>query len=101
MVWAIRIFYAFLAQALVGFGWKLLKGLGFGLVAYTGITFFLDQTMSLVLNHLFDVPAGWIGLIKLLKVDVCIKIIFAAYTARAMLWGVNKSGSKTTLTYKG
>lgn len=101
MVALIRIFFLFLAEFIVVLGWKLIKGLGFGLVAYTGISAFLDKTMEMVLNNLLSVPSSWVGLILLLKIDVCIKIIFAAYAARAMLWGVNSMGTKTKLTYKG
>lgn len=101
MVWLIRIFFVFLADFIVNLGWKLIKGLGFGLVGYTGISFFLDRAMGYVFNHLFTLPPEWLGFVLLLKLDVCIKIYFAAYAARAMLWGVNSAGSKSKLTFKG
>ncbi|MCK1896515.1 DUF2523 domain-containing protein, partial [Pseudomonas aeruginosa] len=39
-------------------------------------------------------PTQWLQVLGLLQVDVCINILFSAYIARAVLWGMDKSGGK-------
>ncbi|MBR7206809.1 DUF2523 domain-containing protein, partial [Pseudomonas aeruginosa] len=41
-----------------------------------------------VFSNLGGVPAQWLQVLGLLQVDVCINILFSAYIARAVLWGM-------------
>lgn len=47
------------------------------------------------------VPAQWLQVLGLLQVDVCINILFSAYIARAVLWGMDKSGGKSGMRWTG
>ena len=98
----IQLFFRLLAWAIVPLGWKLLKGLGFAAVTFTGIQLFMDEAKSFVFTQLMSLPVEWVNLIGLLKLDVCLNIYFSAYIARAVLWGMDRStGSKSSISYKG
>ncbi len=98
----IQLFFRLLGVAVVPLGWKLLKGLGFIGVTYTGVHLVMDQARDYVFTHLMSMPAEWVQLIGLLKLDVCINILFSAYIARAVLWGMDKAtGSKSAIRWGG
>lgn len=90
-----------LAWAAVPIAWSVLRGLGFAAVAYTGISAGMDWAKSYVFTSLGAVPAAWLQLLGVLQVDVAINILFSAYIARALLWGMNKSGSKSSIRWAG
>ncbi|MDN9032327.1 DUF2523 family protein, partial [Enterobacter hormaechei] len=54
-----------------------------------------------VFSSLGGVPAQWLQVLGLLQVDVCINILFSAYIARAVLWGMDKSGGKSGMRWTG
>ncbi|MBR7206852.1 DUF2523 domain-containing protein, partial [Pseudomonas aeruginosa] len=54
-----------------------------------------------VFSNLGGVPAQWLQVLGLLQVDVCINILFSAYIARAVLWGMDKSGGKSGMRWTG
>lgn len=88
--------------SLVPLGWKLLRGLGFGAVAYTGVSTLMEQAKAYAFSSLGAVPTAWLQVLGLLQVDVAINILFSAYIARAVLWGMNKSsGSKSSVRWTG
>jgi len=98
----IQLFFRLLGFAVVPLGWKLLKGLGFIGVTYTGVHLMMSQARDYVFNHLMSLPGEWIQLIGLLKLDVCMNILFSAYIARAVLWGMDKAtGSKSAIRWGG
>lgn len=85
--------------SLVPLGWKLLRGLGFTAVAYTGVNMLMTQAKDFVFANLLAIPAEWLQMLGLLKVDVCINILFSAYIALAVLSGMNSSGTKTKMKF--
>lgn len=87
--------------SLVPLGWKLLRGLGFTAVTYAGVQAVMDQAKSYVFSNIGSVPAAWLQVLGLLQVDVCINILFSAYVARAVLWGMGKDGSKSGMRWTG
>lgn len=87
--------------SLVPLGWKLLRGLGFTAVAYVGVSALMDEAKEFVLRNLTMVPAEWIQVMGLLQIDVYINIIFSAYVVRAIMWGMNSTGGKTSLRWGG
>lgn len=87
--------------ALPGLGWHLLKGLGFAAVTFTGVSLAMDQAKAYVFSSLGAAPAAWLQVLGLLQIDVCINILFSAYVARAVLWGMNKNGSKSGFRWLG
>lgn len=93
----IVLFLRALGWSLVPLGWKLLRGLGFTAVAYTGVKVVMDQAKDYVFSNLTMIPTEWLQMLGLLKVDVIINILFSAYIARAILWGMNSSGGKTAI----
>ena len=97
----IALFLRMLGASLVPLGWKLLRGLGFAAVTFTGVQLVMDNAKAYVFQHLLSLPAEWIQLLGLLKVDVCLNILFSAYVARAVLWGMNASGSKSSIRWGG
>lgn len=98
----ISLFLKALGLSLVPMGWSLLRGLGFAAVAYVGISTMMEQAKEYVFSNLGAVPAEWLQMLGVLKFDVAINILFSAYIARAMLWGMNRaSGSKTSIRWGG
>lgn len=98
----IALFLRLLGVSLVPLGWKLLRGLGFTAVTFTGVQLLMDQAKDYVFSQLFSLPGEWVQMIGLLKLDVCFNILFSAYVARAVLWGMNQStGSKSSIRFGG
>lgn len=85
--------------SLVPLGWKLLRGLGFAAISYTGIKTGLDAAKEYAFSSLGSVPANWLAVLGMLKVDVCLNIIFSALIARAILGGMGSSGNKSTFKW--
>lgn len=87
--------------SLVPLGWKLLRGLGFTAVVFTGVQSLMEWAKSYVFSSLGAVPGEWMQVLGLLRVDIAINILFSAYIARAVLWGMNGSGSKSSVRWTG
>lgn len=87
--------------SVVPLGWKLLRGLGFAAVSYVGIKTVLEFAKDYAFSQLASVPVEWIQMMGLLKVDVCLNILFSSYIARAVLSGMDGSGSKTSVKWLG
>lgn len=98
----IQLFFRLLGVAVIPLGWKLLKGLGFIGVTYTGVHLLMEQARDYVFTQLMAMPTEWLQMIGLLKLDVCINILFSAYIARAVLWGMDKAtGTKSAIRWGG
>lgn len=95
----IALLMRFLGWSVVPLGWKLLRGLGFAAVSYTGIKVALDAAKEYAFSSLGSVPNTWIAVLGLLKVDVCLNILFSALIASAVARGMSSSGSKTTFRW--
>lgn len=87
--------------SLVPLGWKLVRGLGFAAVTYTGVNLVMNQAKDYVFSMLASTPAAWLQVLGVLQVDVAINILFSCYIARAVLWGMDKSGSKSGIRWSG
>lgn len=87
--------------SLVPLGWKLVRGLGFAAVTYTGVNLVMNQAKDYVFSMLSSTPAAWLQVLGILQVDVAINILFSCYIARAVLWGMDKSGSKSGIRWSG
>lgn len=96
---------AFLLRAIgvsiIPWGWKMLRGLGFAAISYVGIKAGLDTAKDYVFSSLSSTPANYIMVLGMLKIDVCMNILFSAYAARAVLRGMNSSGTQTNFKMGG
>lgn len=90
-----------LAGFLPAMAWNVLRGLGFAAVSYVGVSAGMDFAKNYVMSKLTSIPQGWLDIAGLLQIDVCINILFSAYVARAMLWGMSKTGSKKSINFQG
>lgn len=97
----IALVFRLLASFLPAMGWSLLRGLGFAAVSYVGVSAGMDFAKGYVMSKLTSISPAWLEIAGLLQIDVCINILFSAYIARAMLWGINKSGSKKSINFQG
>lgn len=93
----IRLFAAFLPSMV----FSVLRALGFAAVSYVGVSTAMDFAKSYVMSRLGAIDSGWLQIAGLLQIDVCINILFSAYVARAILWGMGKTGEKKSITFKG
>lgn len=87
--------------SVVPLGWKLLRGLGFAAFTFTGVQLLMNQAKDYVFSNLGGIPGEWLQVLGLLQVDVALNILFSAYVARAVLWGMNKSGEKSSIRFGG
>jgi hypothetical protein len=87
--------------SIVPLGWKLLRGLGFAAFSYVGISAVLDKAKEFAFASLGGLPGDWMSVLGMLKVDVCLNIMFSAYLARAVLAGIDKAGNKTSFKMGG
>ena len=87
--------------SVVPLGWKLLRGLGFAAFTFTGVQLLMNQAKDYVFSNLGGIPGEWLQVLGLLQVDVALNILFSAYVARAVLWGMNKSGNKSSIRFGG
>ncbi|MGG6928697.1 DUF2523 family protein [Pseudomonas aeruginosa] len=71
------------------------------LIAVLSCRFLSSGSLSAAFSNLGGVPAQWLQVLGLLQVDVCINILFSAYIARAVLWGMDKSGGKSGMRWTG
>lgn len=101
MQYLIVLLWRALGWVIPQLGFALLRGIGFAAVTYTGVTTVMSFAKDYVFSNLGAVPAAWLQIAGILQIDVAINILFSAYVARAVLWGMNKSGSKSTLNYTG
>lgn len=81
--------------------WKVLRGLGFGAISFTGVQTFMDWVKNYAFTNLGSIPAEWLEVLGMLQIDVCINILISAYIIRAVLWGMNKSGTKSVFRWMG
>lgn len=93
----IRMFAAFLPQMVV----SVLKWLGFTAVTYVGVSTAMSFAKSYIYSKLGSIDNGWLEIAGLLQIDTCINILFSAYVARAVMWGMNKAGSKSSIVFRG
>lgn len=97
----ITLFLRAIGWSLVPLGWKLVRGLGFAAVTFTGVQLLMTQAKDYAFSQLGSVPASWLQIFGMLQIDVAINIYFSCYIARAVLWGMNKSGDKTGFRWMG
>lgn len=97
----IGLFLRALGWSAVPIGWSLLRGLGFAAFTYVGVQQLMEWAKDYAFSSLGAVPAAWLQVLGMLQLDVCLNILFSAYLARAVLWGMNKSGNKSSIRWGG
>lgn len=88
--------FLFVVQIIGPLAVKVLVALGIGFTTYTGVDAGLDYVHSWIQGQFAGMPAAMSQIIALLRLDVAISIIIAAYAARIALISVN--GVLTNLT---
>lgn len=83
-----------LAGPMVG---RVLLALGFSFVTYVGTATFENQVIGMATGSLDGLPASFLSVLGLLKVDVSLNIIVSAYAAAALLSAVSPGGLITKL----
>jgi len=83
-----------LIQAAGSIAGRVLLALGFGYVAYTGITTALDGLKGAAISYLTGAPAQIIVIMSMLKVDRALSLIFAAVAVRLLLDGLTSGAVK-------
>lgn len=68
---------------------KTLITLGIGYVTYTGMEALVALNQSQIFTLLNTLPANSVALLGVLKVGVCINIMFSAFVMKITLWGIN------------
>lgn len=82
-------------------GLGVVKGLGFAAVSYVGVSTAMEFAKDYVFQQFGSLPPSWMQIIGMLQLDVFFNIMFSAYLIRAVLWGMNKSGSKKSINWQG
>lgn len=97
----IGFFFRVLAWALPGLGFHLLRSLGFAAVTFVGIQPMLTWAKDYCFSRMAGLPADIIQVLGLLQIDVAFEILFSCYVARAIVGGMNGSGSKSAIRFTG
>ncbi len=74
-----------IAGSLVG---RVLIALSIGYVSYTGISALLTSLKDQVIERLSGSGAEFVQVMALVKIDVCVSILFSAMAARLLLQGL-------------
>ncbi|SPD67820.1 conserved protein of unknown function (plasmid) [Cupriavidus taiwanensis] len=74
-----------IAASMVG---RVLIALGIGYVTYSGISVLLDTLKAQVVSRLSGASVEFVQVMSLVKIDVCVSILFSAMTARLLLQGL-------------
>lgn len=74
---------------------RVLLSLGVALVTYTGVSLSIDWLKSQMLSSLNGLPVEVIGMLSMMKVGVCISMLFSALLARLTRQGLSGSGGGT------
>lgn len=69
---------------------KVLFGLGFGYLAFTGVDTLVTQNEDQIISLINTLPPLPRQLLGVLKVGTCIKIIFSAMVMRLTIFGLNE-----------
>lgn len=97
----ISVVFRLLGAFAPSLAWSVVKGLGFAAVSYVGVSTAMDFAKDYVMDQFGNIPASWVQILGMLQIDVCLNILFSAYLIRAVLWGMNKSGSKKSINWQG
>lgn len=73
------------AGSMVG---RVLISLGVGYVTYSGVSVLLNALKAQVINSFSGLPAVAIQVLSMMKVDVCLNILFSALAARLLVKGL-------------
>ena len=73
---------------------RALVALGIGVATYTGIDVSMTWLESEALVYINQLPANYVAMLAMLKVGVCINIIFSAMMVRAALTGLQSGTFK-------
>lgn len=74
-----------IAGSIVG---RVLIALSIGYVSYTGISALLSALKSRVITSLSGSGVEFVQVMSLVKIDVCVSILFSALAARLLLQGL-------------
>lgn len=80
---------------------RVLSGLGFGFLAYTGVDVTLGWLKSQMLAGFSGLTPTILGLISMMKVGEAINIVFSALLVRATIAGLSQGGAIYRLVKKG
>lgn len=72
---------------------KILLGLGVGIVTYNLGSYGLDAMYSNITSNFGGLPADFLTMMKLARIDEFLSVIFGAFTARLTLQGLSAGAS--------
>jgi len=89
------------STVLVPFVIRLLKGLGIGIVTYTGIDLVLTELVEFAQDALNGLPADILSFVGMMNLDIALNMIVSAILAKTVLDGFNSAtGTKKDFVLK-
>lgn len=80
---------------------KVLVGLGFGYMTYTGVDLLVTQNQGQIIELLNTLPPLARQLIGVLKIGTCLSIMFSAMVMRLTIFGLNEGVIKRMMVTPG
>lgn len=80
---------------------KVLVGLGFGYLTFSGVDTLVTQNQSQILSLLNTMPPLAVQLIGVLKLGTCLNIMFSAMVMRLTVFGLNEGVIKRMVVTPG
>lgn len=87
-----------LVSAAATFLGRALIGLGVGIVTYTGFKMMITKIQTDVISNLQSAPPEILQIMGLLKIDVCVSILFSAYIGKLVVGGLTSGSIKKWVT---
>lgn len=98
MQWLVAALLSGLVQIAGTILGRALLALGFSLVSYTGFSALADWLKGQVLASIVALPPEVVGMLSVLKVGVCLNVIFSAFAARLVINGLQGDTIKKWVT---
>jgi hypothetical protein len=89
----------FITVILPGLIWYALRSLGMGVVSYLGLDYVFTDLSTWISNNWSGIPSDLVSILAIGGVDVCVKMVIAAYVVGFGLRGV--VGTFKRLTFVG
>jgi hypothetical protein len=83
---------AALSFVLEALAFRLAIGFGLGVASFIGVSSLVGDAAVYVASYWAGLPAQMLAMAYLMKIDLCINLLFSAYTARLSLVGMTALG---------
>jgi len=97
----VAAFWATFSAIMVPLAYRLLAGLGIGMVTYSGLRELLDMALEGIQTSIGGMGANVLQWVALFNVDRYFMIVFSAMTVRMVFQGLQATGLVQKMVFRG